>query len=465
MPTFTKNQSFVGRLWCQPAAGIRSFFCLGATKASIARPSPIAKLPVELTEEIFSYFADDIPNLLTCSLTCRSWYKATVRHLHYSLTTDDDSLAPTDKKRWWPGPLEKSYELNLLPYVKRLQIRMWRRKAWFTPERLNETNLRYFLALENLQELGIDDLVLCKFMQDLPKYFGPLSQTLRFLALRQPIGSSREIVYFIGFFPNLQDLKLHYPVLRDEEENTLDTTPDPLSSPPLRGRLTLTLFTREQIVKDMITLFGGLRFRHMDLFGVKCLPLLLEECAETLETLRLYPTDPYAASLRFDLSQNKALQTLETTAESIVNAGNSAPEFLKTVLSSVASPGMLEVVVIYRDCDLGGWAFCPTCKPDPICFRHGPRLDLDDFPSQLKVIREMHSAREFRLVLCVDVYGCMGDFGMRRLDAAVKREEANGGFGYLKCSPVITCERRTIRTRTKDYHAGATSRWVLASAL
>ena len=46
-------------------------------------------------------------------------------------------------------------------------------------------------------------------------------------------------------------------------------------------------------MKDVITLFGGLRFHEMDLFGVKCLPLLLKECAETLETLRLYPTDPY----------------------------------------------------------------------------------------------------------------------------------------------------------------------------
>jgi hypothetical protein len=250
-------------------------------------------MPLELVEEVLSYFAEDHRTLLACSLTCRTWYKATVRQLHYSLTTDDDSLAPTDKKRWWPGPLEKMYELDLLPLVKRLRIRMWRRKAWFTSDWLNDTNMRYFSALENLQELGIDDLVLRDFMPDLHKCFGHLSQTLRFLALRQPIGSSRQIVYFIGLFPNLQDLKLHYPVLREEGENTIDTTPDPLSSPPLRGRLTLTLFTREQIVKDMITLFDGLRFRQMDLFGVKCLPLLLEQCTETLETLRLYPTDPY----------------------------------------------------------------------------------------------------------------------------------------------------------------------------
>jgi hypothetical protein len=170
--------------------------------------------------------------------------------------------------------------------------------------------------------------------------------------------------------------------------------------------------------------------------------------------------------LRFDLSQLKALRTFETTAESIVNAGGSAPEFLTTVLSSVASPGTLDVVVIYRDRDLGGWAFCGTCKPDPVCFRHGPRPDLDDFPRQLKVFREMHRARKFQLVFCVDVYGCLEDFGVRLLESAVNKEVAKGGFKYLDGGrPTIACERRTIRTRTKDYHAGATGKWVLASAL
>ena len=46
-------------------------------------------------------------------------------------------------------------------------------------------------------------------------------------------------------------------------------------------------------MKDMIAVFGGLHFRHMDLFRVKCVRLLLSACTETLETLRLYPSDPY----------------------------------------------------------------------------------------------------------------------------------------------------------------------------
>ena len=287
------NQSLVNKLWCQTKTTIKLFLGLHGTEVATARPSPLAKLPQELVEEIISHFFDDIRTLLACSLTCRSWYIGTIRHLHHSLTTDDDSFLPVDKKTWWPGPLKKKWEFGLLPLVKRLRIRMERHNAWFTPERLNEHNLDYFSALKNLRELGIDDLALSNFMPDLQRYFGHLSPTLRFLALREPYGTSREIVYFIGLFPNLQDLKLHYRRFRERIEDLADKTPVPLSSPPLRGRLTLTTFTREQIVEDMITLFGGLRFHQMDLFGVRCLPLLLRECAGTLETLRLYPTDPY----------------------------------------------------------------------------------------------------------------------------------------------------------------------------
>ena len=78
-----------------------------------------------------------------------------------------------------------------------------------------------------------------------------------------------------------------------EQEGTADTDVVPLSVPPLRGRLTLTYLGRDELVKDVIAPFGGLRFRSMDFFGVECMHLLLDACAGTLETLWLYPTDPY----------------------------------------------------------------------------------------------------------------------------------------------------------------------------
>ena len=62
-------------------------------------------------------------------------------------------------------------------------------------------------------------------------------------------------------------------------------------------------FTRVGLLEDMINLFGGLGFRYMDLFDVDGTRLLLDICAKTLETLRLYPGDPRGKELSLDSVQ------------------------------------------------------------------------------------------------------------------------------------------------------------------
>lgn len=141
------------------------------------------------------------------------------------------------------------------------------------------------------------------------------------------------------------------------------------------------------------------------------------------------------------MSQNKALRTLETTTESITYAGYAAPGLLKTALSSLASPEMLSVVVIYRDWDLGAWAPCSRCTGDPIFPLRFAPPSVCDFPQHLSTFRNMHSTRKFQLVLCLDIYGCMKDFGMQLLESVVKQEDADGEFEYLDSRPMITCER------------------------
>ena len=246
---------------------------------------------------IFSYLIYDKSTLLACSMTCYSWYIAAVPHLHHTLTTADDEYyrLPSGWKYSWPGPLRKSYRLGLLPLVRRFRIRMvgYGDYIKFTPRWLGWCTMRYFSALTNLQDLGIDYLQVSRFMPKIQRCFGHLAPTLRFLALKEPSGSSRQILYFIGLFPHLQDLKFSYEQIKDEQESTADASLVPLFIPPLRGRLILTCFTRENLVKDMILLFGGLRFQCMELFRVNCAPLLLDTCADSLETLRLYPTDVY----------------------------------------------------------------------------------------------------------------------------------------------------------------------------
>jgi len=292
------NELFINRLWYRTKAKIEWLLCGDAPEVPTGRSSQIAKLPQELVEIITSYFIYDTPSLLACSLTCYSWYIAVVPHLHHSLTTEDDPIWPPDRNHLWPRPLKKAYELGLLPLVKRFRVRMGVvGNPGFGPAWLSNRTLWYFSALTNLQDLGIDFLEISSFMPTIQQCFGHFSPNLRFLALTEPVGSCRQILYFIGLFPNLQDLKLHYPFPRDEPDGTVDTTFIPLSKPPMCGRLTLTCFTRENLVKDMIDFFGGLRFRRMDLFRVRCVQLLLDACTETLETLKLYPSDPYGEEL------------------------------------------------------------------------------------------------------------------------------------------------------------------------
>jgi len=57
---------------------------------------------------------------------------------------------------------------------------------------------------------------------------------------------------------------------------------------------------------------------------------------------------------QFDLSRIKTLRTLETTAESVATAGDAVPGSLKTILSTVTSPMLLDLVIVYWDSDIDG---------------------------------------------------------------------------------------------------------------
>ena len=125
-------------------------------------------------------------------------------------------------------------------------------------------------------------------MPNIRRYFKHFAPTLQSLALSEPIGSIRQILYFIGFFPNLQDFKLHnfYPTKRGATAADLVLTPP--STPPLRGWLTLECVGEEKFVDEMIALYGGLYFRCVCLFDVSCGQRVLDACTETLETLQLH---------------------------------------------------------------------------------------------------------------------------------------------------------------------------------
>ena len=203
---------------------IRKFFTHSPTKGQ-----PF-KLPFELVIIIISNIYN-VKTLRLCSLTCHSWHDAAASYLQYSLTaftTTQAGLTPWSELR----------KLGLLPRVKRFYIHKHFTVINSIPRQLVRSNLHHFLALKNLQELWMDCLDLSSLVPNLKEYFGHLEQTLQSLSLCNLKTSSRELLYFIGFFPNLQDLKLYYTNF-SREETTQICALIPPSIPPLSGCLTL----------------------------------------------------------------------------------------------------------------------------------------------------------------------------------------------------------------------------------
>ena len=155
----------------------------------------------------------------------------------------------------------------------------------------------------------------------------------------------------------------------------------------------------------------------------------------------------------FDLSRNKSLRTLETTASSMFFSYDKGSNFLKATLSSIASPAPLEVVIIYQNEDFQSQTPCKLCAPQPsrdpdhYCewFHSSDRFSLG-YESLLKVFRKMHSVRGFSLVLCLDVSDCMMRYALGELNRVLQQEERSGRLDYLLDGPVVTCERRVLRT-------------------
>ena len=259
----------------------------------IVRPSTGTKYPQDIVEMIIANLIYDTHSLLACSLTCYSWYIASVPHLHHTLVTRP-SLQPCGQKYEWPKPLQNASELNLLPLVKKLQIpRTAYGHIGLSPKWFDRRILRQFSGLTNVRELEMGSLDIPSFLPKIRRYFKQFLPTVRSLCLTEPKGSRRQIIFFIGLFEHLEDLTLLGGTVEcRESEPTDDPTLVPPSTPPLRGRLVVEYFRRPGFLGDMISLFGGIRFRYMSLYCVNETRLLLEACANTLETLRLYPTDP-----------------------------------------------------------------------------------------------------------------------------------------------------------------------------
>jgi len=287
------------RIWYRGLAETwRMYFGRASPQVLATRPSPATRIPQEIVEIIIAHLIYDRRSLLACSLTCYSWYIAAVPHLHHTFITLT-SFIWGDLSLLWPKPLLYKHRLGLLFLVKKLQIRGVNdiHPVGFSPSQLSLGLLPLFYALNNVKELEIDYLDIPGFKPWVRQYFSYLLPTVRSLTLREPRGSYRQIIWFIGLFQHLEDLGLLFgPNRRFPEEQANDLALNTPFAPPLRGRLTMTFISSIVFLKDMIDLLGGIQFRQLDLFHVHGMSLLLKACAETLETLRFHPNDSHGES-------------------------------------------------------------------------------------------------------------------------------------------------------------------------
>ena len=222
------------------------------------------------------------------------------------------------------------------------------------------------------------------------------------------------------------------------------------------------------LLKDVIDLFGGFRFCHMDLFQVDGMRLLLGACAKTLESVVLDPTDPRGERLSptntqipandstaknflsdFDLSRNESLRTLKLPASSLdrgVTNGLDIITFFKRVLPTITSSAFFEVVVIYGDRDFRGVRTWSSDR-SPFYEELSQAARAEEFAlhrRKFDILREVNVMRAFQLVLCASVWGCVGKYPVQMLKEAVAGEKAKGGF--CGCfSPLVVYDPRGTR--------------------
>lgn len=273
-------------VWLRGKAKVNRLLGITPLEARATRGST-HPLPYEIAELIIAHLTHDLRALKAFSLTCRSWYIVAVPHLHHTLTLAvNESCLGHSKLQ----PLSKLDGLGLMPLVKEIRVRQSRGiTGWFLPPAFSNRDLRYFSAFGNVQTLVFQRLQVYRFIPGVERYFKHFSPTLRSITLLNSRCTPRQLAYFLSHFPNLEDIEIRRTFTNIPKITT--TIPDaelvPFSSPKLRGRLTLYCFRCVETWTYLIVSCGGLRFRHMDLCGSKsCQPVLLEACAETLETLR-----------------------------------------------------------------------------------------------------------------------------------------------------------------------------------
>ena len=183
------TERLIKRVW------LRIWGTRSADKTPPTPPSSATRLPQEIVEMIIGYIIYDEPSLLACSLTCYSWYIASIPHLHHTLVTSFYWRVHEPKHTWFKS-LRNMDKFSLLPLVKKFQVREGAHLYHCASPRIrfNCRTLCHFWTLANVRELGIECLDIPSIMPKIRQYFKHFLPSVRSLSLRSPKGSNRHTV-------------------------------------------------------------------------------------------------------------------------------------------------------------------------------------------------------------------------------------------------------------------------------
>ena len=162
-----------------------------------------------------------------------------------------------------------------------------------------------------------------------------------------------------------------------------------------------------------------------------------------------------------NLSRNISLRTLEVTARSFDGAlwthpPDAAARLLKYALSTITSLVFSEVVVFYRDRDFHGIKNLPTTD-GIILYGMSPDEVVEEalwHRRRFEILRIMHKVRDFRLVLCVNVWEHLGRHAVQILKEAVAAEKASRGFDDFFSEPEVVYSPRASRPEETEHIMG-----------
>jgi len=118
--------------------------------------------------------------------------------------------------------------------------------------------------------------------------------------------------------------------------------------------------------------------------------------------------------------------------------------FLRSTLSTITSPMFTEVVVVYQESSFSGVASHST-EAYRTTTSSERAAEASWHRSLFQVFREMYTMRDFRLVLCAEVWGVVREYTAEVLERAVAVERAAERLDYLPSEPLVICSPQGSR--------------------